>query len=49
MHFPSNDEVIQAVDGYFEELDKSTFEVGITPLEKRWLKRIELSGDYVEK
>ena len=41
---------MQAVDNYFEEFDKiSTYEVGISSLENRWLKCIELSGDYDEK
>ena len=42
-----NDEVIQATDSHFEELNNSTYEVGIT-LEKRWMKCIEFSGDHVE-
>ena len=38
--FTSNDEAMQAVDGYFEELDKWTYEIRITSLKMRWLKWI---------
>ena len=47
--FRSNEEVIDAVDGYFEDLEESHFQAGIEKLEKRWTKCIELRGDYVEK
>lgn len=47
--FGSNEEVIEAVNQYFEELDESTFKLGITKLEHRYEKCISLSGDYVEK
>jgi len=36
-------------EGYFERLDKSYYSDGLKKLENRWLKCIELKGDYVEK
>lgn len=47
--FKSNEEVIEAVNEYFEELDESTFKTGITQLEHRYEKCISVDGDYVEK
>jgi len=47
--FKSNEEVIEAVNQYFEELDESTFKTGITKLEHRYEKCISVDGDYVEK
>ena len=47
--FASNDEVEAAVDGYFDELDKSHYKQGVEAIEHRWAKCIELKGDYVEK
>lgn len=37
------------INGYFEELDKSHYKVGITALEYRYEKCIRLCGDYIEK
>ncbi|KAG5334181.1 GVQW3 protein, partial [Acromyrmex charruanus] len=34
---------------YFEGLDKSYYSDGLKKLENRWIKCIELKGDYVEK
>lgn len=47
--FTSNDEIIDATNSYFEDLDKSYFLNGIKQLEYRLTKCIELKGDYVEK
>lgn len=47
--YGSNDEVISAVDGYFEDLDKSAYNSGIRDLKNRLLKCIEVQGEYVEK
>jgi hypothetical protein len=47
--FANDNEVIDAVNDYFADLDKSTYQSGITALEHRWNKCIELNGDYVEK
>jgi histone-lysine N-methyltransferase SETMAR len=47
--FANDNEVINAVNDYFADLDKSTYQSGITALEHRWNKCIELNGDYVEK
>jgi histone-lysine N-methyltransferase SETMAR len=47
--FSSDEEVIAAVDAYFEGLETSYFSEGIKKLEHRWTKYVELQGDYVEK
>lgn len=47
--FGSNEEVIQEVNAYFEGLEETHFREGITNLEERWSKCVELRGDYVEK
>ena len=47
--FDSNEEVIDAVNEYFEGLDESDYKNGITALEHRYEKCISLDGDYVEK
>ncbi|CAK9795997.1 Histone-lysine N-methyltransferase SETMAR [Anthophora plagiata] len=47
--YQTNEEAIEAVNEYFCELEESHFRVGIEKLEKRWIKCIELRGDYVEK
>ncbi|GFW35022.1 histone-lysine N-methyltransferase SETMAR [Trichonephila clavipes] len=45
----SDDEVMSAVKGYFEEQVGSYYKKGIELIEHRWEKSIELKGDYVEK
>lgn len=47
--FSSNTEVVDAVNGYFQGLDKNFYKNGMMALEKRWSKCIELGGTYVEK
>jgi len=47
--FLSNEEMIAAVNAYFEGFPKTHFRDGIKLLEKRWKKCIEVKGDYVEK
>lgn len=47
--FSSNEEVVEAVDRYFEEVEGSFYKTGIETLSSRWKKCIELNGDYVEK
>jgi len=47
--FSSNEEVIAAVDAYFEDLETFYFSEGIKKLEHHWTKCVELQGDYVEK
>lgn len=47
--FSNNEEVIAAVDGYFEDLDVSSYVTGIKKLPERWTKCVTLNGDYVEK
>jgi histone-lysine N-methyltransferase SETMAR len=46
--FSSDEEVIAAVEGYFEGLPENHFRTGIHELENRWNKCIELKGDYTE-
>jgi len=48
-HFPSNQKVIAAVEGYFADLTKNHYRDGIMALEHRWNKCISLKGDNVEK
>lgn len=47
--FESNGEVIAATKAYFSELKKTYFSDGLNKSEHRWVKCIELKGDYVEK
>ncbi|XP_026314672.1 histone-lysine N-methyltransferase SETMAR-like [Hyposmocoma kahamanoa] len=48
-HFHTNEEVVAAVDAYFEELEEDFFKTGIEALPGRWKKCFELGGEYVEK
>ena len=47
--FESNEEVIAAKEAYFADLQKTCFSDGLKKLERRWVKSIELKGDYVEE
>lgn len=47
--FRDDDAVVGAVEEFFETQGKSFFYDGIKKIEKRYLKCIELQGDYVEK
>lgn len=47
--FQSNEEVMNEVNTYFEDLDESVYKNGLNALEYRWNKCIELAGEYVEK
>jgi len=47
--FASNEEVVAAPGAYFADLEKPYFLDGLKKLEHRWVKCIELKGDYVEK
>jgi len=47
--FPSNQEAIADVEGYFADLTKNHYRDGIMALEHRWNKYISVKGDYVEK
>jgi len=46
--FGSNEEAIEAINNYFEDLEEIHFQEGIRNLEKRWEKCVELRGDYEE-
>ena len=45
----SNEEVIVTTKAYFADLQKTCFSDGLKKLQHRWVKCIELKGDYVEK
>ena len=47
--FASNDEIVNAVEDFFEEKDKEYFKSGILKLRDRWSKCVEMNGDYVER
>jgi len=47
--FSSNEEAIEAVEGYFAYLMKNHYRDGIMVLKHRWNKCISLKVDYVEK
>lgn len=47
--FGSKEEVIAATDAYFAALDENYFSEGLKELEHRWVKCIELKGDYVDE
>lgn len=47
--FESDENVIQAIDDWCEQLHESFFLDGVKALERRWEKCVELRGDYVEK
>ncbi|KAG5347119.1 SETMR methyltransferase, partial [Acromyrmex charruanus] len=47
--FTIKEQLTAETDAYFEWLDKSYYSDGLKKLENRWIKYIELKGDYVEK
>lgn len=47
--YGDDNEVMTAVNGWFEEQPENFFLKGIEALEHRWTKCIEVQGDYVEK
>ncbi|KAG5338238.1 SETMR methyltransferase, partial [Acromyrmex charruanus] len=47
--FITREQFIVETEAYFEGLDKSHYSDGLKKLENRWIKYIELKGDYVEK
>jgi len=48
-HFPSNDDVISAVNDFLRVAEENFFLTGIRALQHRWQKCVNLEGDYVEK
>ena len=48
-NFGSNEGVINAVDEYFGDHDDGFHFKGISKLEQRWRKCIEVKGHYIEK
>jgi len=47
--FTTREQLIAETEAYFEGLDKSYYSDGLKKLENRWIKCIELKGNYVEK
>jgi len=47
--FSSNEEVVAATEAYFADLEKTYFSDELKKYEHRWVKCIELKGDYVEQ
>jgi len=47
--FALNKEVVAATVAYFADLEKTYISDGLKKLEHRWVKCIELKGEYVEK
>lgn len=47
--FDNNEEVIDAVNEYFEELDESHYKNGITTLKHRYEKCVRLDRNYLKK
>ena len=47
--FESNEEVIAVTEAYFADIQKTYFSDGLKKLEHRWVKCIEIKGEYVEK
>jgi len=47
--FSSDEEVKEAVMTSFEEQSKDYFSRGIKSLQQKWVKCIELLGDYIKK
>ena len=47
--FESNGESIAATEAYFADFQKTYFSDELKKLEHRWVKCIELKGDYIEK
>jgi hypothetical protein len=47
--FSCDEEVKEAVTTWFAEQSKDFFSMGIKSLQQKWVKCIELLGDYIEK
>ena len=47
--YESHDDVISAVEGFFEGQDENFDAIGIRALQHRWKKCVDRRGDYVEK
>ncbi|KAG5347600.1 SETMR methyltransferase, partial [Acromyrmex charruanus] len=45
----TREQLIAKTEAYFEGLNKSYYSDGLKKLKNRWIKCIELKGDYVEK
>ena len=49
LHFPSDEEVVIAVEEWLNGKDPNFFSSGLMALEHRWSKCITLEGNYIEK
>ena len=49
LHFRSDEEVVTAVEEWFNGKDPDFFSSGLMALEHRWSKCITLEGNYIEK
>jgi hypothetical protein len=47
--FSSDEDVKEAVTTWFEEQSTDFFSRGIKSLQQKWVKCVELLGDYTEK
>jgi len=47
--FGCDEEVIHAINDWFEQQVKQFFVDGVNSLARRWEKRVVLEGDYTEK
>ena len=47
--FHSNEDVISAVEEWFESHPKSYYAQGLLRVKERWQKCVDMQGDYVEK
>ncbi|KAM9359101.1 uncharacterized protein gal3st2 [Symphorus nematophorus] len=48
-HYWTDDEVISAVEDFFDHQDDSFYTKGVEALQHRWKKCVDRRGDYVEK
>ena len=49
LHFPSDEEVVTAIDEWVNRKDPDFFSSRLMALEHRWSKCITLEGNYIEK
>ena len=47
--YQTDDDVISAIEDFFESQEENFYSTGIQALEHRWKKCVDCRGDYVEK
>jgi len=47
--YESDNDVIQSVEDFLHEQHELFYQTGIQKLQKRWIKYIEIHGDYLKK